>query len=107
VAHLRRLGFRIAVDDLGEGYSGLNSFAQLEPDVVKLDMALIRGNRTPRRPNASGARRPACVWSWNAMVAEGVETEASATSWSDPWGADLFRVTCFRETRRPVPVPRI
>lgn len=39
---LRELGYRIAVDDLGAGYSGLSSFSQLEPDVAKLDMSLIR-----------------------------------------------------------------
>jgi EAL domain-containing protein (putative c-di-GMP-specific phosphodiesterase class I) len=42
-AELRRLGFRIALDDLGAGYAGLNSFATLEPEIVKLDMALVRG----------------------------------------------------------------
>lgn len=39
---LRDLGFQIAVDDLGAGYSGLSSFSQLEPEVAKLDMSLIR-----------------------------------------------------------------
>jgi diguanylate cyclase (GGDEF)-like protein len=43
VAALRRVGFRIAVDDLGSGYSSLNSVALLEPDFVKLDMAMVRG----------------------------------------------------------------
>ena len=43
VAALRAAGFRIAVDDLGSGYSSLNSLALLEPDFVKLDMAMIRG----------------------------------------------------------------
>ncbi|HUS65552.1 MAG TPA: EAL domain-containing protein, partial [Kofleriaceae bacterium] len=43
VAALREMGYRIAIDDLGAGYAGLNAFAQLEPDVVKLDMTLIRG----------------------------------------------------------------
>jgi EAL domain-containing protein (putative c-di-GMP-specific phosphodiesterase class I) len=42
VARLRELGFRIAIDDLGAGYSGLTSVALLEPEFVKLDMALIR-----------------------------------------------------------------
>jgi EAL domain-containing protein (putative c-di-GMP-specific phosphodiesterase class I) len=42
MARLRALGYRVAVDDLGAGYSGLTSIAQLEPEVVKLDMALIR-----------------------------------------------------------------
>jgi EAL domain-containing protein (putative c-di-GMP-specific phosphodiesterase class I) len=39
---LRMLGYRIALDDLGAGYAGLTSFAQLEPDIVKLDLALVR-----------------------------------------------------------------
>jgi EAL domain-containing protein (putative c-di-GMP-specific phosphodiesterase class I)/ActR/RegA family two-component response regulator len=42
VAALRRMGFRIALDDIGAGYAGLSSFAALEPDVVKLDMSLVR-----------------------------------------------------------------
>jgi EAL domain-containing protein (putative c-di-GMP-specific phosphodiesterase class I) len=42
IASLRKLGFRIAIDDLGAGYAGLTSFALLEPDVVKLDMSLVR-----------------------------------------------------------------
>ena len=43
VAALRDLGYRIAVDDLGAGYAGLASFAQLDPEFVKLDMSLVRG----------------------------------------------------------------
>lgn len=43
IAALRKLGFRIAIDDLGAGYAGLTSFAQLEPEVVKFDMSLVRG----------------------------------------------------------------
>jgi EAL domain-containing protein (putative c-di-GMP-specific phosphodiesterase class I) len=43
---LRKLGFRIAIDDLGAGYAGLTSFALLDPDVVKLDMALVRDLHT-------------------------------------------------------------
>jgi EAL domain-containing protein (putative c-di-GMP-specific phosphodiesterase class I) len=42
VARLRALGFRIAIDDLGAGYSGLTSVARLEPEFVKLDMSLVR-----------------------------------------------------------------
>jgi EAL domain-containing protein (putative c-di-GMP-specific phosphodiesterase class I) len=42
VLELRAAGFRIAVDDLGAGYAGLTSFALLEPEIVKLDMSLIR-----------------------------------------------------------------
>ena len=42
-ARLRDRGFQIAIDDLGAGYAGLTSFATLEPEIVKLDMSLIRG----------------------------------------------------------------
>ncbi|MEM7678927.1 MAG: EAL domain-containing protein, partial [Myxococcota bacterium] len=42
IKRLRELGFRLAVDDLGAGYAGLNSVAQLQPDFIKIDMALTR-----------------------------------------------------------------
>lgn len=42
IAALREMGFRIAIDDLGAGYAGLTSFALLEPEIVKLDMTLVR-----------------------------------------------------------------
>jgi len=42
LARLRKLGFRLAVDDIGAGYSGLTSFTELMPEVVKLDMSLVR-----------------------------------------------------------------
>ncbi len=43
LASLRSLGFRIAVDDLGAGYAGLSYFTEVHPEVVKLDMSLVRG----------------------------------------------------------------
>jgi EAL domain-containing protein (putative c-di-GMP-specific phosphodiesterase class I) len=43
LARLRKLGFQLAVDDLGAGYAGLASFSRIEPEWVKLDMSLIRG----------------------------------------------------------------
>ena len=42
-ADLRSIGYNLAVDDLGAGYAGLSSIVQLEPEVVKIDMSLIRG----------------------------------------------------------------
>ena len=40
--YFRFNGFRLAVDDVGSGYSGLKSIAELRPDYIKIDMALIR-----------------------------------------------------------------
>ncbi len=39
---LRDLGFLVAVDDLGAGYAGLATLAELKPEIVKIDMSLIR-----------------------------------------------------------------
>jgi EAL domain-containing protein (putative c-di-GMP-specific phosphodiesterase class I) len=75
ISSLRKRGFRIAVDDLGSGYAGLNSVANLEPDVVKLDMVLVRGietSRTRQRLIQSVCRL--CKDMKILIVAEGVET---------------------------------
>jgi EAL domain-containing protein (putative c-di-GMP-specific phosphodiesterase class I) len=42
LAALRSLGFRIAIDRLGAGYAGLESLGLAHPDVVKVDMSLVR-----------------------------------------------------------------
>jgi len=41
IAHYRELGFTIAIDDLGAGYSGLKQWSQLCPDIVKIDRYFI------------------------------------------------------------------
>jgi EAL domain-containing protein (putative c-di-GMP-specific phosphodiesterase class I) len=43
VAEYRRQGFLTALDDFGAGYAGLNLLANFQPDLIKIDMALIRG----------------------------------------------------------------
>ncbi|MEM6790460.1 MAG: EAL domain-containing protein [Myxococcota bacterium] len=77
IVALRERGCRIALDDLGAGYAGLNSLAQLQPDFVKLDMALIRRIHTK-----SSTRRLVkhilefCSGEAIPVISEGVETEA-------------------------------
>ena len=39
----RELGIRTAIDDFGAGYSGLNLLARFQPDIVKIDIHLVRG----------------------------------------------------------------
>jgi diguanylate cyclase (GGDEF)-like protein len=41
--HYRNEGFKVAVDDVGAGHSGLWSLAEIRPDFIKLDMSLVRG----------------------------------------------------------------
>lgn len=76
VARLRQLGFRIAVDDLGAGYSGLTSLMELHPEIVKLDMALVRGvNQDVTRRRIIASMTTLCHELGVLVVAEGVETE--------------------------------
>lgn len=50
VAGLRSLGFRIAVDDLGAGAASLSVLAEVDPDIIKLDLSLVRGvDASPRK----------------------------------------------------------
>jgi EAL domain-containing protein (putative c-di-GMP-specific phosphodiesterase class I) len=43
IDYYRELGFKVALDDMGSGYSSLNLIHQLRPDFIKLDMELVRG----------------------------------------------------------------
>lgn len=76
IAELRRLGYRIAVDDLGAGYAGLASLAALSPEIVKIDMALVRDvDLDPVKRKLITSIAGACRELGIAVVAEGVETE--------------------------------
>lgn len=41
--YYRQKGFKVALDDVGEGYSSLKMLAALKPDIIKLDTYLIKG----------------------------------------------------------------
>ncbi|WP_150131571.1 EAL domain-containing protein [Paenibacillus sp. BIHB 4019] len=43
LAHYRRQGFQIAIDDVGAGYSSLQAIIELKPDYIKVDRSLIMG----------------------------------------------------------------
>lgn len=72
---LRFHGYRLAVDDLGAGYAGLTSFVTLEPEIVKLDMSLVRDVHTSRaKQHVIGAVVKLCREMGLIVVAEGIET---------------------------------
>ncbi|MFO0555807.1 MAG: EAL domain-containing protein [Polyangiaceae bacterium] len=106
IARLREMGFRIAIDDLGAGYSGLASFAQLEPEVVKLDMSLVRGideNRTKQkvvRSMVALTREMGML-----VVVEGVETDGELETLVS-LGCDVFQGYRFAKPGPPFPVVR-
>lgn len=83
-AHLTRIfrdyrsrGFLTAIDDFGAGYAGLGLLAEFQPDVLKLDMALLRGIATdPARQAIVGGVARIAAELGSTVIAEGVETAA-------------------------------
>ncbi|MCC6435375.1 MAG: EAL domain-containing protein [Acidimicrobiales bacterium] len=74
---LRERGVRLAVDDTGAGWSGLQHILRLSPDLIKLDRALIVGlDRDPARRALVAALRHFAADTGCTVVAEGVETPA-------------------------------
>jgi len=101
---LRDLGFRIAVDDLGAGYAGLTSFARLRPEVVKLDMSLVRGvNEDPTRQHLIRSLNGACRDLGIRVVAEGVETKEERDTLV-ALGSNLLQGYLFSKPARAFPV---
>ena len=77
VKRLRERGFRIAVDDAGAGYSGLQTMVEIEPDFIKLDISLTRGiERSHVKQKLVGTLRDFCAQAGIELVAEGIETHA-------------------------------
>ncbi len=91
LAQVRARGARIALDDLGAGSSGLAALGAIRPDVVKLDMSLVRGLDTSsaRREIVSSLIRLAHRLGMS-VVAEGVETHAERDLLVD-LGCDLLQ----------------
>ncbi len=79
VASYRNMGFTIAIDDFGAGYAGLALLARFQPDVIKIDMELVRGieNSAPRRAIIAGIVG-ICRELGITVLAEGIETMAEA-----------------------------
>lgn len=103
IARLRAMGFRIAVDDLGAGYAGLTTFAHLEPEVVKLDMSLVRGVHTqPTKHTLVRTMISMCRELGMQVVAEGIETPEERDAIVEG-GCDLMQGYLFAKPARPFP----
>jgi len=97
--HYRRSGYRVALDDVGAGYSSLNLLAALQPDVVKIDIELVQG--------LPGANAIAVVRGIVAMahdlgavvVGEGIETADQADA-AGELGVDLGQGWFFGRPQR-------
>ncbi len=75
------MGFLTAIDDFGAGWSGLNLLADFQPDLLKLDMALIRNiDRDAGRRSIVRAILQLCTELGIRPIAEGIETRAEYES---------------------------
>ncbi len=77
IAHYRNMGFEIAMDDLGAGYSGLRLWTELLPDYVKIDRHFIQNiDKDPVKLNFVRSLKSMATATSCELIAEGIETEA-------------------------------
>lgn len=86
-----RFGFRTAIDDFGAGYAGLNLLSEYQPDLVKIDMELVRDidQSKPKQAIINGIVQ-ICADLNIRVLAEGIETRAERDFLRDA-GIDLMQ----------------
>lgn len=95
IKRYRAQGLKLAIDDFGAGYCGLNLLAEFQPDILKLDMALLRGiEHSGPRQAIVRAILSACTDLGIDAIAEGVET-VDEFSWLADEGVELFQGYLF------------
>jgi PAS domain S-box-containing protein len=75
VQAVRELGWGVALDDAGAAPEGLALMPFLRPDVIKLDLALVRGHTSLRKAAVVNAVRAESERSGAVLLAEGIESE--------------------------------
>jgi EAL domain-containing protein (putative c-di-GMP-specific phosphodiesterase class I) len=101
----REHGYRVALDDLGAGFSSLNLLTELRPDFVKMDMHLIRGvDQNDYKARILGSLIDLAHKLEIPVVAEGVETVAE-WQWLRAAGADLVQGYLFAKPGAEPPLP--
>ena len=103
---LKRLGVRIAVDDVGAGFSNFRHVLQLRPDIVKLDRSLISGIHEDNVRLSLVSSLVGVAERMNAsVVAEGIEVEGEVNAlWS--LGIEMGQGFLFCRPSRP-PLPEV
>lgn len=75
IEHYKQQGYLIAVDDFGAGFSGINRLVEIKPDIIKLDMALIRDiDKDKLKQNMVKYLINSLVSTNITIIAEGIET---------------------------------
>ncbi|GAB3551782.1 EAL domain-containing protein [Arthrobacter tumbae] len=77
ITEYRKHGFTTAIDDFGAGHAGLGLLVEFQPDLIKIDMKLVRGidSSLSRQAVVTGILAMARALGMT-VLAEGVETEA-------------------------------
>jgi len=89
--YYRDIGFFLAIDDFGAGYSGLNLLAEFPTDFVKLDMALTRNiDKDKVRLSIVKGIKQVCEDLSIRIIAEGIETVEEVKTLED-LGVELFQ----------------
>jgi blue light- and temperature-responsive anti-repressor len=102
----RASGIHLVIDDFGAGHSGLNLLADFQPDVIKVDIHLVRNidGRGPRQAIVRAVIQ-ACDDLGIEVIAEGVETEPEYR-WFKRAGVRLFQGYLFgRPEFESLPMP--
>lgn len=87
----RKQGFMTAIDDFGAGYAGLNLLADFQPDLIKLDMQLIRNiDQDSVRQVLVEAALQMCRKLKIQVIAEGIESQGEVHALRD-MGVELFQ----------------
>jgi EAL domain-containing protein (putative c-di-GMP-specific phosphodiesterase class I) len=91
VEHYRMQGFKTAIDDFGAGFAGLNLLAEIQTDLLKLDMALLRDiDKDKRRQTIVKHAVNMCRDLGVEVIAEGVETYEELSLLRD-FGVELLQ----------------
>jgi diguanylate cyclase (GGDEF)-like protein len=102
--HYREMGFRVALDDLGAGYSGLKLWSEIRPDIVKIDRHFIQGvdqDRTKQQFVSTILKTATALGC--RVITEGVETEGEYATLRKI-GVEMLQGYYFG---RPMPVPPV
>jgi EAL domain-containing protein (putative c-di-GMP-specific phosphodiesterase class I) len=105
-AALRGMELKIAADDFGKGFSGLDRIVKMRPDIVKFDRSLIDGiDRDPARQAFLKSMLSAAKLVGAKVLAEGVERVEEAKFCQDN-GVDLVQGYLFHRPQFRVEIDR-
>lgn len=79
--HYRTMGFQIAIDDLGEGFSSLRLWSELRPEFIKIDMHFVQGVDTdPVKMQFLKSIQLIAESCGTHVIAEGIETDTELST---------------------------